>query len=103
MELRPSRVCAWEQDDRGVTLLPPRFGRGPVGRALERWLRPRPYRIRLDAVGTFVWNRCDGSRTVAEIAGQLRDEFGEKVEPAEDRLVSFLSTLLRERFASVDR
>ena len=65
-------------------------------------MRTRPFKVRLDDVGTFVWQKCDGETPVAEIAEGLRDEFGERIEPAEDRLVQFLTNLLRGRFVSVD-
>jgi hypothetical protein len=58
--------------------------------------------VHLDDVGTYVWSKCDGETRVAEIAEGLRDVFGQRVEPAEDRLVQFLSNLMRGRFVSVD-
>ena len=44
------------------------------------------YRIRLNETGTAVWERCDGTTTGREIADELRVQFGDRVEPAEDRL-----------------
>jgi len=64
-------------------------------------LRASPYRARLDEVGTFVWRRCDGATSVARIAEEMRAEFGERIEPAEDRLVTFLQRLLRGKFVTV--
>ena len=84
-------------------LLVPRFGRGRFGTFLERHLRPRPYRVRLDAVGSFIWKRCDGRTPVRAIGEALRSEFGERVEPAENRLVRFLQSLVRGRFVRMDR
>ena len=100
-ELRPSRDCRWEEDDEGVTLLVPRFGRGRVGRVMDRLFHLRPFKLRLDAVGAFAWRRCDGSVSVAEIAAAMQDEFGGAVEPVEERLVMFLTGLLREKFISL--
>jgi hypothetical protein len=85
-----------------VTLLVPRFGRGRLGRAVDRLFHPRPLKLRLDGVGTSIWRRCDGSTTVAEIAKAMREEFGEKIEPVEERLVTFLTRLTRERYVSLD-
>jgi hypothetical protein len=53
-------------------------------------------RIRLDAIGSFVWRQLDGQQTVAEIAQKLRAEFGDKVEPAEGRLGHMVRVLRRE-------
>ena len=76
-----------------VVLLRPRFMSGP----LAWWLQPRlarPYfRVRLDAVGSFIWDRCDGNTTVGQIAAGLEERFGDEVTPAMDRLRIFLRQL----------
>ena len=100
-DLVPRRACEWRDDEDRVALMVPRMGRGRLGRGLSRLLRSRPYQVHLDDVGSFVWRRCDGSATVAEIAGAMHDAFGEKIEPVEDRLVSFLQQLLRGHFLAV--
>ena len=43
-------------------------------------------RIRLDEPGGAAWRKLDGSRTVRRLAEELRAEFGEAIEPAEERL-----------------
>ena len=101
-EVRPGRMCNWEEGDDGVTLLVPRLGHGRIARKMERLFGGRPYRVHLDAVGSFVWLHLDGDATVAEIAGAVHDEFGERIEPVEDRLVQFLRTLEKGRFVSID-
>ncbi len=53
-------------------------------------------RIRLDAVGSFAWASLDGTRTVRDVAQLLKKEFGEKVEPAEDRLATLVRVMRRE-------
>ncbi|MFA5811316.1 MAG: PqqD family protein [bacterium] len=89
----------WEDgpDDRAV-LLVPRFRRGP----LARWLQPRfkrPYiRVKLDEFGSFAWRRMDGTARFSEIAQAMRKHFGERVEPAEDRLHRFFVLLYRDKF-----
>lgn len=101
-DLRPVRRAEWEETEGHVTLLVPRFGRNSLARWFERQTRTRPFKVHLDDVGTFVWRRCDGETRVAEIADGLREEFGERIEPAEDRLVRFLTNLVRGRFVAVD-
>ena len=101
-ELRPLRGGEWEENEGRITLLVPRYGRSSFSVWLERQLRTQPSKVHLDDVGTFVWRKCDGETRVAEIAEGLRDEFGERIEPAEDRLVQFLTNLVRGRFVSVD-
>ena len=99
--MRPSRNCNWEDGDDYVTILVPRLGRGPIAKRFERLFRTRPFQVHLDPVGSFVWKRLDGTATVAEIAEAMHAEFGEKIEPVEDRLVQFLRTLMRGRFVSM--
>lgn len=100
-DLRPRRLCRWEEKDGRVALLRPRFGRGWLGRRLQAVFNPRPYRVLLDEVGSFIWLRCDGEARVESIAAAMKERFGGKVEPVEDRLVSFLQSLLRGRFVEM--
>lgn len=100
-DLRPRQTCAFEEESGQVVLLRPRFGRGRLGRWMERRIGRRPLRLRLDEVGSFVWRRCDGARRVAVLSEELREEFGERIEPAEERLVLFLTGLLRNGCLSV--
>jgi hypothetical protein len=49
--------------------------------------------VHLDEVGSFVWQRCDGQATVAEIAQAMEQRFGARVAPALERLALFLRQL----------
>lgn len=95
----PERLIDWEKDGDGrlAVLLIPRFRKG----LLAKWLQPRlkrPFvRITLDELGTFVWERCDGRKTVGEIVREMNAHFGEKARPAEERIKLFLSNLYRGR------
>ena len=100
-ELVPQRRMEWTERDGRVTLFVPRLGRGTLARRVEAWLRVRPYQVHLDELGSSVWQSCDGRTPVRDIAGRLREHFGERVEPAEDRLVEFLKSLARGRFVSL--
>lgn len=57
-------------------------------RAPLRWISflMSTRRIRLDPKGSYVWTRLDGRRSVADLAAELRAEFGAEIEPAEERL-----------------
>ena len=88
LEIAPVRLAAWEEDRDGrVVLTRPRpRTRGLRGLAdlISFWMSVR--RIRLDAVGSYCWRQLDGRCTVGELAQRLREEFGESVEPAEERV-----------------
>lgn len=53
-------------------------------------------KICLDEVGSFAWRLFDGERTVGEVAEELRQAFGEAVEPVEDRLGELVRMMHRE-------
>ena len=79
----------------------PRFGTSRLGQLIERWFSRPTYRLHLDRFGGFVWLRLDGYRTVAQIAQEMRTEFGEEAEPVARRLTLFLRELKRGRFIDV--
>lgn len=60
--------------------------------------RPRVSHIKLDALGSFVFQRIDGVRTIGELALLVKDEFGEKAEPLYDRLVQYMQILRNNGF-----
>ena len=97
LDLAPIRIADWsDSGDRIVIHRPKRRVQGLrslVDKALD-WLAPA--RIRLDEVGTFAWQRLDGSTTAGSIAKAMRMHFGESVEPAEERLGKFIQMLRRE-------
>lgn len=96
------REVEWEEDESGVVTLVrsrPRV-RGP--RSMGRWVSfmLAPPRIRLDEVGSFAWLRMNGSSDVGDVAALVREEFGDRVEPVNQRLGHLVRLLKRERFVS---
>jgi hypothetical protein len=103
LDMTPTRTLRWESSDEGrVTLFVPRF-RGTFGR---RWVQPmlkRPdMRVRLDELGSFVWNRCDGATSVGEIGEEMTRRFGHEPDDAYRRLGAFIRTLARDRFVLLE-
>ena len=102
-QVRPRRLLEWcEEDDRCV-LLRPRFGTTRVARWVARLGTDPHYRIRLDEVGTLVWKACDGHTSLADIVGRMRERFGDRVEPADQRLSQFIRKMLKGRMISLGR
>lgn len=96
-ELVPVQIRPFERmDDGTVDVLLPRYGGGPVARVLKSFLSNKPVRIRLDDVGTGVWDLCDGSRSVHEIGLHLHEAFGDRIEPVYDRLALFLEQMRQQ-------
>jgi len=50
-------------------------------------------KIRLDDLGSFVWQRLDGGETLAEIAAETIKVFPDRAEGMEQRLALFVTAL----------
>lgn len=55
--------------------------------------KPRFTKVHLDINGSFIWPLIDGKRTVADIAGMVHEEFGEKAEPLYLRIVKYFQIM----------
>jgi len=90
----PHPIATWRAVGERVVVERPRpaaRGFGGILRRAAYQLTPR--RVRLDDIGSLAWSCMDGQRTVAELAACLRDRFGERVEPAEQRVIQFVQQL----------
>lgn len=57
-------------------------------------------------MGSFIFQRIDGQRTVGQIAELVKAEFGQQAEPLYDRLVKYMQILRNNgftRFAGKER
>lgn len=102
LTLIPERSLDWRRTEQGlVELLKPKY-RHPwlVKHLLPRMKRPH-YFIRLDEIGSYFWENCDGRLTIQEIAERHKQRFGERVEPLYDRIGKFLRSLERNRFIAL--
>jgi hypothetical protein len=104
LDLKPVRLVESERtDDDHVTLLKPKFTWGPLARLLQPRLKRPYYKIHLDEIGTFVWDRIDGETTVGAVADAARAHFGEKIEPVHGRIKQFLAMLERGALIKIPR
>ena len=99
LELKPIRNVEWERNgDESVVLLVPKF----KNRLLVKWLIPQisklRFQVKLDQYGSFIWNRCDGTTTVGEIAELMAEKFGQPVDSLHSRIGLFLQRLIRDKF-----
>ncbi len=89
----PLRQTPWTTEDKIVKVQVPKF-HGKLGEMFCRILRrPSHITVNLDALGSFVWARCDGKHTVEEILHELQDNFEEA--DLEERLIQFLYDLTK--------
>lgn len=93
---RPVRRFDFEEREGNlIRVVIPRFGNGKISRIMEKIALHTEDKLNLDDLGSFVYRRCDGSLSVGEIATQLREHFGDKAEPAEDRLALFIREMVK--------
>lgn len=60
--------------------------------------RPRFSHITLDNYGSFVWQQMNGKKNVFEIAGIIKNHFGESAEPVYERVTRFFQILYQNKF-----
>lgn len=101
LEMTPFTLYSHElREDGNINVFVPKF----TDKILSRLLMPRirkPYiKANLDEFGSHAWLLFNGENKVNEIADKLLDEFGEKIQPAKERLISFLTNLYHAGFIS---
>jgi hypothetical protein len=104
LDLKPVRLVESERsaEDRAV-LLRPKFAWGPLRKLLQPRLKRPFYKVHLDEIGTFVWDRIDGATTVGQMADAALAHFGEKIEPVHGRLATFIHQLEKGAFIKIPR
>jgi hypothetical protein len=98
LDLIPEKSCKWEETGDGrIDLLVPRFKNPLMKKIALKLGRSEYFTIHLDALGSKVWDRIDGSHTVEQI-GKLMEKENEEFHQLYERLTHFLSSLSRHRF-----
>lgn len=103
LELKPLRNLEWEKDANGiVTLNVPKFRHPLVVKCFVPLMAKPSIRVKLDAIGSLVWENCDGATPVSVITKKMQEAFGEEAEPVYDRIGRFLSQLERDKFLIIE-
>jgi hypothetical protein len=99
-KLVPERKINWEinPDTKFVVIKKPKFKNAFLKKYLLPRLKTPDYSVNLDKFGSFVWQNIDGNRSFGDIAIKMKEEFGESVEPVDDRLGQFINSLRRYDF-----
>lgn len=97
----PVRAVPFVTREEGlVTLLRPKFV-SPWLAWLQNFLSKPVFRVKLDEVGSFIWMQADGQRTVAEVCALLQARFGDRVEPVQERALTFIYQMMEGRFLTL--
>lgn len=98
LDLIPIRIHEHIIADNGnVTILVPKFKNERFSRFFIPANRSKFISIFLDELGTAVWLAMDGTKNVGTICKELSESLGEKIYPAEERVVKFLSGLYHNK------
>ncbi|MFA4851377.1 MAG: PqqD family protein [Bacteroidales bacterium] len=100
LNLTPFRKIEHKFEENGlVTLLYPKFKNTKFNKfMLGR--RSLYINMKLDEIGTASWLLIDGKKNVGQIADELNEKLGEKIQPVHDRLGKFLSLLYNNKYIS---
>jgi len=100
---RPLRkIDQWEVNDEKVKLF---FQHNKPIEKVMRWLikKSKVSDIELDDRGSMVWQLCDGTKTVYDIALAMMDRFNDKEQNSIDRLIMFLRHLSRKGWIAFEK
>ena len=98
-DIVPKPLVESETNDDGNTiLLKPKFRNTFLSNYLTSRVKKPFFKVTLDEIGTFIWSKIDGKHNAVEISDKLSAEFGEKIQPANERLGLFLGMLKRGKF-----
>jgi hypothetical protein len=99
LELIPHKNIQAEKSEGGsYILLKPKY-KHPwfVKNILPRLQNPY-FKVKLDDIGSFIWELCDGQNSVEQIAREMKTKFGDKVEPLYERLGTYFQNLEKNKF-----
>lgn len=98
MDATPVRRAEFETGENGnVTLVVPKFKNQKLNNFMFH-PRKRFFRIALDELGSTVWLQIDGHSKVAEICRKALEVCGERINPVEERVTKFLTSLYEARY-----
>ncbi len=99
LDLIPIRVHKHQIEENGnVTILIPKFKSKKLTYFLIPERKAKNVSIHLDELGSAVWLSIDGKKNANSICKELTDKLGEKIFPADERVVKFLSGLFHNRY-----
>ena len=104
MECVPARLLEWEyqKDSELIYVKKPKFSSMFGKSYFEPFFRTKFFKVKLDHIGTLVWQNCDGKKSVKEIGAILGQTFGPEIEPIYERLSDFIMQLHRNKFIQIN-
>ena len=98
LEVRPIRNYNETVDENNlVTVLIPKFKNRFAVKFVLPYMQHKFFKVKLDEFGSAAWLLIDKKRSVGEIATELVKQFGEKIQPVEERLTRFFTGIYEQR------
>ena len=101
----PNRRLRIERNAEGVITLYAPFHAAAFVERMARWFgapaNAGEAKIELDEIGSFVWDLCDGQRTVREMAAELAAKYKLNRKEAEAALTTFLRGLAGRNLVAI--
>ncbi len=97
----PIRDCEFEEKDNLVVVK--YFNKKPsfIEKIFFKKQLKKPFKIDLDEIGSFIWHKCNGENTVEDLVSLAKEEFKEKVNPAEDRVETFIKQMSKNKLVKL--
>lgn len=98
----PVRNCDFEKTENGlIVVLFKKIKSSFIDKIFFKKLINKPHKIDLDEIGSFIYENCDGKINTETLIEKVREHFGVKVEPAEERVVKFIDQLNKNKLITL--
>ncbi|MCI7657437.1 PqqD family protein [Anaerotignum sp.] len=102
LDMIPSHnIKDWQTSEDGVVTLMVENSGLFHSIAQKVFKKPKYTQVHLDATGSFLWPRMDGIKSVAELALEVKAEFGEAAEPLYPRIAKYFQILESYHFVKI--
>ncbi len=92
-----AQTLCWVIDNEKINIIVE--NKGIMNFLMQKLLKkPKKTTIHLDEIGSFIWQRIDGVKTLEEIAKELENNFGKSVYPLNERIKKYFNTLREYKF-----
>jgi hypothetical protein len=100
-DLIPVRIQKYRIEEDGlVTLVIPKFANEKFARWFIPARKPTDITIKLEKFGSAAWLAMDGKRNMQEIFDILASQFGDEIQPVNERMSKYLSLLYSQKHVS---
>lgn len=102
LELIPFKIHKSESINGMTSILIPKFKKEFFQNLIPK-SKSKHFRVKLDELGSSVWEAIDGKKDVSVIIDELSARHGEKIDPAQERIIKFLTQLYQSNFINFQK